>query len=361
MEKPLPLLEFNNVSKVFGQANRGLSGVRSGRRLFPARRGIKVLDGINLSVGKGEAVGLVGESGAGKTTLAALAAGLEMPSAGGVRVFGPAPDPETGASRGRGRAARLNRARQLQLIWQDARGSLDPRMKIGASLAEPLRIHGLDSRRELDMKVSALMSETGLDASLRSRYPHELSGGEVQRVVIARALALDPAVLICDEPASSLDAANKVRIARLLGRLRRERGLALLVIAHDLGLVRFLTERIFIIYRGRIVESGPTAAVLDNPLHPYTRLLVSCDPSMPGWNKMSGATETHPGRKQALQQGQSGCGFAWRCPQKSGVCLGIVPELSSLGEGRRVACLNPVSAADVAEHPVERLTGLLEG
>ncbi|MHB1464262.1 MAG: oligopeptide/dipeptide ABC transporter ATP-binding protein [Thermoleophilia bacterium] len=320
-----------------------------------------MLDGINLSVGEGEAVGLVGESGAGKTTLAALAAGLELPSAGGVSISGPDPDPETGGFRKRGKAARLKRARQLQLIWQDARGSLDPRMKIGAALAEPLRIHGLDSRHELDIKVSALMSETGLDASLRSRYPHELSGGEVQRVVIARALALDPAVLVCDEPASSLDAGNKVRIARLLSRLRRERGLALLVIAHDLGLVRVLTERIFIIYRGRIVESGPTAAVLDNPLHPYTRLLVSCDPSMPGWNKMLGATGTQPGRKQVLRPHLRGCGFACRCSQKSAACQGSAPELSSWGEDRRVACLNPVSAADVAEHPVERLTGILEG
>ena len=357
----MPLLEFINVSKVFGRADHSLSCGQSGHRLFPARRGIKVLDGINLSVGEGEAVGLVGESGAGKTTLAALAAGLELPSAGGVSVSGPGPDPETGAFRKRGKAARLKRARQLQLIWQDARGSLDPRMKIGAALAEPLRIHGHDSRHELDLKVSALMSETGLDASLRSRYPHELSGGEVQRVVIARALALDPAVLVCDEPASSLDAGNKVRIARLLSRLRRERGLALLVIAHDLGLVRFLTERIFIIYRGRIVESGPTAAVLDNPLHPYTRLLVSCDPSMPGWNKMLGATGTQPGRKQILRPHLRGCGFACRCSQKSAACQGSAPELSSWGEDRRVACLYPVSAADVAEHPVERLTGLLEG
>ena len=350
----MPLLEFEKVSKEFGRV-----ADRQRRRRQAAGKGVKALAGVDLSVDEGEAVALVGESGAGKTTLAMLAAGLEQPSTGRVNIDGSSRDKSGSGVR---RRERLERARRLQLVWQDVRGSLDPRMKIAAAVAEPLRIHGLAAGADLDKKVEGLLDEVGLDASLGSRRPHELSGGEVQRAVIARALALDPAVLVCDEPAASLDAGAKVRIARLLTRLRHERSLALLVISHDLPLVRFLTEKIFVIYRGRIVESGPTAAVFDNPLHPYTRLLVSCDPSAPGWAQMiEGGDATQP---SGGAQSDGGCGYAARCSCSMKACLADLPRLSRRGSDRQVACHNPAaagSAADVLEDPVERLAGFLEG
>ncbi len=223
-----------------------------------------------MTIAPGSSLGVIGESGAGKTTLAELAAGMIDPSSGRVIVDGNQRSPIGG---------RLARARRIQLIWQDAMGSVDPRLKVSQIIKEPLMVHGF-SAHEARQRAGGLLDEVGLPAALAERRPHQLSGGEVQRVVIARSLALDPALLICDEPAASLDAQARARFADLLLRLQKERKLALIVIAHDLPLVRLMTSDLVVMYRGEIVERGRTEAVINNPAHEYTKLLLSCDPSL---------------------------------------------------------------------------------
>jgi oligopeptide/dipeptide ABC transporter ATP-binding protein len=235
----------------------------------------------------------------------------------------------------------LARARAVQLIWQDAAGSLNPRLRVGAAIAEPLKIHSLATGREMQHEVARLLDEVGLNAELALRFPHELSGGEAQRVVIARALALQPQLLICDEPASALDARLKAQLAQLLRRLGRERGLAYLIIAHDLSLVRRLTERLYVMYRGKVVETGPTGAVLSRPLHPYTQLLVGSDPSLPGWNPSPAMHIEEPGQPGA-------CDFLGRCRQRVAKVCESQPEMIGLETERAVACLPALEAQTAA-------------
>lgn len=221
----------------------------------------------------GESLGIAGESGAGKTTLAELAAGLIDPSSGTVMIKG----------RTRDRINRKQRrqiARQVQLIWQDAMASLDPRMTVAGIISEPLKIHGVAYGSDQRKQIENILAEVGLPGRIAHSFPHQLSGGEAQRVVIARALTIDPALLICDEPASSLDARVKAQITTLLNKLRRERNLSLLIIAHDLRLLRSMTDNILVIRRGEIVERGRTKEVLSSPAHPYTKLLVDSELSL---------------------------------------------------------------------------------
>lgn len=320
----MPLLEFDKVSKVYAKGP-GLWRSRF-RRHMAAGQAVKgaahpALSRIDLQIKAGEAVGLVGESGAGKSTLAAIATGLELPTSGTVRIDGHTP--------GKDQITLHRLARAVQLIWQDAAGSLDPRMKVGTAVAEPLRIHRLAPRENLQTEVKSLLAAVGLQNELAGRYPHQLSGGEAQRVVIARALALKPKLLICDEPASALDAHAKAQLAELLLRLRQQHCLAYLIVAHDLSLVRRLTERIYVIYKGVIVETGPTAAVLSQPLHPYTRLLMAADPNSPAWAE-PGQQIWHPER--------GGCYFANRCSEwDAGRCADL-PLLAEVEGGRAVAC-----------------------
>ncbi len=320
----LALLEMREVSKVYSKP-QGFWSFRGRSRQH--RKFIEAVVSVDLKVDKGEAVGFAGESGAGKSTLAALAAGLTRPSAGRVVI-------DSLDERG-GRRQRLRRARQVQLVWQDTRGSFDPRMKIGTGVGEPLRIHGIASGKSFDKKINLLLEEVGLASSQRERYPHELSGGQLQRAVIARALALNPRLLICDEPASSLDAKHKLRIAELLSRLRRDRGLALMVIAHDLALIRMSTQIINVMYKGHIVESGLTKDVLADPGHPYTKLLVRADPASPSWDM------EFFGDTAALAAGVApgGCVFTGGCPERESACQEVEPKLISVGAGRRIACL----------------------
>lgn len=251
----MPLLELKGISKAF--------------------HNLQVLSNISLEVDRGQAIGIVGESGAGKTTLAAIAAGLVKPSSGKVIIEGAAVD-------GRAQHGRKQRARTVQLIWQDVQGSLNPRMSVGRAIAEPLKIHRLAERGSVKKHVSNLLAEVGLKADTANRLPRSLSGGEAQRVVIARALATNPRLLICDEPASALDARAKLRVVELLDRLRRERNLACLIITHDLSLARMLADEVVVMHRGVIVETGPTAEVLRQPDHPYTKLLVNSEPLLQG-------------------------------------------------------------------------------
>lgn len=317
------LLEIKNLTKVFAPP-----GVFAGLFGKKTAGGIRALTNINLSVRQGEAVGIVGESGAGKTTLASLILGLERPTSGEVLVDG---------QRVLGGPHRRGQARRVQLVWQDAMAALDPRQKIEAALAEPLLIHGLVDHGEARERAGQLLKEVGLGDEMLGRYPHEISGGQAQRVVIARALALAPGIMICDEPASALDVQLKLQIADLLMRLRVERQLTYLVIAHDLPLVRKMTGSLAVMYRGRIVEQGATSTILQNPYHPYTQLLVSAEPAI-GTDFLSASATARQANDIAQELDYAGCLFSHRCPRVIEHCYSEEVDLRVSGD-RLVACL----------------------
>jgi len=238
------------------------------------RRRAAVLHDVQLSVDRGEIVGLIGETGSGKTTLARSVLGSVTPTTGSVLVDGV----EVSSLGSRDRLA-LRRAGTVQYVFQDPLLSLDPDLTAAQSIAEGLRIRGV---RETAEAVEGALADVGLDTSHGRRSPAELSGGQRQRVAIARALVLDPKLLLCDEPVSALDAANRIQILTLLSRLRDERDLGMLFISHDLGSVAGIADRIVVLYRGRVVEEGPTERVVLQPRHPYTRLLLGSAPTLAG-------------------------------------------------------------------------------
>jgi oligopeptide/dipeptide ABC transporter ATP-binding protein len=270
---------------------------------FSGREGgtARAVDGVNLSIRKGEIIALVGESGCGKTTLARTILGLERPASGEVRFHGDAL--EYG-----GRALKRYR-KHVQLVLQDPTGSLNPRHSVYEAVAEGPRTHGMDD--EIG-RVTRALAQAGLRPPERFflRYPHELSGGQRQRVVIAGALALDPEVIIADEPVSSLDASVRGEILALMLKLREELGLTLLVVTHDLGLAWNIADRIVVMYLGRVVEQGPTEEVLSNPQHPYTRALLSVVPEMHGMEQIVLSGETPDPTRIP-----TGCRFHPRCQE----------------------------------------------
>lgn len=314
-----PMLEINNLTKTYKPRSL-LSGFAGGEKTGE----VHALSGVSLSLARGDSMGIVGESGAGKTTLASLIVGLEQPTGGEILLDG---------NRLNGNDNHKQRARMVQLVWQDTQAALDPRQKIGAAIARPLLIHKLAKRPEALERTRKLMREVGLDDAIFNRYPHEISGGQAQRVVIARALALEPSFIIYDEPASALDVLVKAQIADLLMRLRAERGLTYLVIAHDLPLVRRMTKTMAVMYRGKIVEQGPTRPILEQPAHPYTQLLVSSEPK-PDADFLSAMTAAVTTR---AAPDIVGCSFSPRCPLVIESCLRDVVTLSD-GSGRQVAC-----------------------
>ena len=275
---------------------------------FAGREGgtARAVDGVNLAIRKGEIVAMVGESGCGKTTLARTILGLEKPASGEVRFHG-----EPLSYSGRGLKAYR---KHVQLVLQDPTGSLNPRHSVYEAVAEGPRTHGMEDETG---RVSRAMSAAGLRPPERFflRYPHELSGGQRQRVVIAGALALDPEVIIADEPVSSLDASVRGEILALMLKLREELGLTLLVVTHDLGLAWNIADRIVVMYLGRVVEQGPTEEVLSNPQHPYTRALLSVVPRCTAWSRScSPARHRTPPRSPAAVASTHGarrCGTAW--------------------------------------------------
>ncbi|MCM0020664.1 MAG: ATP-binding cassette domain-containing protein, partial [Tagaea sp.] len=220
---------------------------------------------------EGGCVGLVGESGSGKSTLARLAVGLLRPGAGSIRVFGRDP-----ADRARAKES----ARRVQIVFQDASGSLNPRLTVESALIEPFAVHAIGTRAERRERAAALLAEVGLERAHLARYPHELSGGQRQRVTIARALALDPALLICDEPVTALDMTVQAQILALLRRIRDRRALSMLFVGHDIGAIETLADRIAVLKDGRLVEEGPAARVLRAPEAAYTRALLDAVPRL---------------------------------------------------------------------------------
>jgi oligopeptide transport system ATP-binding protein len=315
--------------------------LREVRTYFPIHEGflvkrrtgeVRAVDGVSLSVRQGEVLGLVGESGCGKSTLARTILQL-VPTTGGAVILG-------GRNLTEASPAEIQACRKtLQMIFQDPYASLNPRMTVYATLAEPLVVHRACARAEIPARVDELMRLVGLAPRLARKYPHEFSGGQRQRIAIARALALKPRIVIADEPVSALDVSIQAQILNLLGKLCREMGLALVFIAHDLSVVRHISDRVAVMYLGKIVELGPAEDVIDRPRHPYTRALVSAipipDPAL------------ERGRRRIVLAGEppspirppAGCAFHPRCPYAVDRCREAVPPLVAAGTGRQAACI----------------------
>ena len=305
--------------------------VRSG--LFGKKRFVRAVDGVSLEIRKGETVGLVGESGCGKSSLGRAIVRLETPQSGRILLNGRDLLPLTG------KALRQCR-RDLQMIFQDPYGSLNPRLSIRSALNEVLRLHsGLDKAAR-SARAEELMTMVGLDPSQLDRYPHQFSGGQRQRIGIARALATNPAMIVADEPVSALDVSVQASVINLLQEIREKTGTAFLFIAHDLAVVEHISNRIVVMYLGKIMESGPSHEVCSSPRHPYTRALLSAVPTI-----------QPDGRKRILLNGDvpsplsppDGCPFHPRCPYAQERCRKECPPLQQDASGRAVRCFSPVT------------------
>ncbi|HLO98935.1 MAG TPA: ABC transporter ATP-binding protein [Fimbriimonas sp.] len=288
---------------------------------FPVQGGIvNALDGVSLDVYPGEIVAVVGESGCGKTTLARAVLGLQKISAGKIILQG---EEVKGTTK--------DMANKVGMVWQDPYASLNPRWLVSKSIVEP----GVFVDKKVDAKK--LMHEVGLDDRFYERYPHELSGGQRQRVAIGRALALEPPLVICDEPTSALDLSIRAQILNLLKEIRDRKQCAFLYISHDLSTVRFLADKIAVMYLGRIVESGPTEELFNNPRHPYTRSLLESAPSL---DKLMFLPEPLEGEMPDPKLRIPGCTFAGRCVHAQDICTKVKPDATHEGS-REFFCHNP--------------------
>jgi oligopeptide/dipeptide ABC transporter ATP-binding protein len=290
-----------------------------------------VLDGAGLTVEEGEIIGVIGETGSGKTTLARAAVGLEPPRSGRVSFAGRRID----GLRGRARR-RFRRTGQLSYAFQDPLRALDPEFTVAQSVAEPLAVAGEPDDERRARRVEEALRTVGLDPALGDRLPGSVSGGQRQRALLARAIVTRPAVLIADEPVSALDASNRNRVLALLQRLRREQGMAIVIISHDLSSLAGIADRVAVLYRGRLVEQGPVREVFKRPLHPYTALLLASAPSVGTGQRLS-AAPLRPGGAPPAWAGAEGCVFAARCPFVTDACR-TAPASLSRGGGRSAAC-----------------------
>ena len=311
-----PPVVVQAVSKTFKQ--RGRRG-----------RTVVALDDVTFSVGTGEALGVVGESGSGKSTLARCILGLVPPDSGHIHVLGRA---VTGAGQGELRAWR----RDIQIVFQEPYDSLSPRLRVFDAIAEPLVLHTELRGGRLRKRVLDLMSLVALESELARRFPHQLSGGQAQRVNIARALATEPKVLVLDEPTSSLDMSVRAGILRLLLRLRRQLGLTYMLISHDLPTIRGVCDVVAVMYLGRLVEIGPTREVLRRPAHPYTEFLLGAELPLDPDIKPPGP----PVKGEAVSSDRAvGCIFQHRCPLKVPDCEKAQPPLVVVGHKHDAACI----------------------
>jgi oligopeptide/dipeptide ABC transporter ATP-binding protein len=297
-------------------------------------RTVHAVDDVSLHIIKGEVLGLVGESGCGKSTLARIIAGIQHPTAGraaieGVAVMGHARTPVKTTTR-------------VQMVFQDPFASLDPRMRIGDTIAEGPIAHSLIQRAQSRDYAATWLTAVGLSSDSIDRYPHQFSGGQRQRVAIARALAMKPDVLICDEPVASLDVSIQAQIINLFLKLKRDLGLTMLFISHDLGVVRHISERVAIMYLGRIVESGPTADVYARPHHPYTRALLDSVPKLVLDNDNPVTFRPISGELPSPLNPPTGCHFHPRCPKATTLCKDAAPRLEEDEPNRLVACHYPL-------------------
>jgi peptide/nickel transport system ATP-binding protein len=323
-----PLLDIAGVSKRFARRIRLSERIaaRLGARI--ERRAVRAVENVTLSISAGETVALVGESGCGKTTLGRIAAGILVPSAGLVRLDG-APVAAPGGRK---------LTTKIQTVFQDPFASLNPRLRVGEMIAEGPRTHDFVAGGEAKAYVARWLARVGLDAEVAERYPHQFSGGQRQRIAIARALAMRPDVLICDEPVASLDVSIQAQILNLFLELRRDLGLTCLFISHDLGVVRHVSDRIAIMYLGRIVELGPTEHVFRAPSHPYTRALLAAVPRLAARSGGRAAFRPIAGELPSPLAPPPGCAFHPRCPIAVERCRSEPPSLRQIAPTVEAAC-----------------------
>jgi oligopeptide/dipeptide ABC transporter ATP-binding protein len=296
---------------------------------FAPRQVVRAVEDVSFALRPGETLGLVGESGCGKSTTGRLVAGIDRPTAGSV------------AFEGRDLAGlppseRRGLARRIQMIFQNPQAALDPRVRVGRQVREALDIHRIGAPAGRDAAATELLASVGLDPAIAGHYPHQVSGGQAQRIVIARALALSPRLIVCDEPVSALDVSVQARVVDLLAGLQRRTGVAYLFISHDLKVVKRLSHRLAVMYLGQIVEEGPTETVFRDPRHPYTRALISAVPD----------TDIRAPRRRLLLEGDlpsplappPGCRFHTRCPFARPRCRSEAPAPRALGGGQVVRC-----------------------
>jgi oligopeptide/dipeptide ABC transporter ATP-binding protein len=305
---------------------------------FPITRGllrrtvghVRAVDGVSFRIAPGETVGLVGESGSGKSTVARLVLRLLDPTSGSIRFAG---------REIAGLSARelVPLRREMSIVFQDPVSSFDPRMTVCSVITEPLEAQGISAGRAARQRAGELLELVGLSAADLDRYPHQFSGGQAQRIGIARALATDPRLLVCDEAVSALDVSVQAQVLNLLRRLQAELGLAYLFIAHDLNVVRYVSDRVCVMYLGRIVEQGPADQLLADPRHPYTQSLaaaIAADPRNPV-RRRRGVVR---GETPSPSDPPPGCHFHPRCPHAFAPCASVVPATVPAGAGRSAAC-----------------------
>jgi peptide/nickel transport system ATP-binding protein len=318
--EPEALIEVHDLRKHFGEAT-GLVG----RLLSAARPPVRAIDGINLTIKRGEVVGLVGESGSGKTTLGEVMLRLQAATSGGI----------TFAGKDLRQIPEKEFRRRVQMIFQDPHASLSPRQRVASLLTEPYRIHGIAAEEQLS--VDDLLAMVGLSADLAAKFPHQLSGGQARRVGIARALALKPDFIVADEPTAGLDVSAASAILNLMRDLQQELGLTFLIITHNINLIAYMAHRIAVMYLGQIVEIGPTEAVFDRPAHPYSASLLSLTSQIDAQERKRGRLLV-PGEIPSPRNPPAGCRFHTRCAHVSERCRSEAPTLETAGHGHEVAC-----------------------
>jgi len=297
-------------------------------------RTLRALDGVDLEIHRGATIGLVGESGSGKSTLGRTLVGLQKPTLGKV-VF----DGLDTASPDRAALAKLRRQRQI--IFQDPSSALNPRMTIGDTIVEHLRVQGW-TRADARARAAEMIEQAGLSAAFLSRYPHEISGGQRQRAVIARAISTDPAFIVADEPVSALDVSTRAQIMNLLRKLQADRGTTMLFISHDLSVVAHMCRDVAVMYLGRIVEIAPRAGLFETPRHPYTAALLSAIPLPDPVRERTRVRTVLKGETPDPAARPSGCSFHPRCPRASELCRTTDPKMRPIGDRQQVACHHPL-------------------
>jgi oligopeptide/dipeptide ABC transporter ATP-binding protein len=318
------LLEITNLEKLYP--------VRGGSVIRRKVGNVNAISNISLSIVEGESYGLVGESGCGKTTTGRLITGLEKPTNGEIKFEGSVLNSLKGAE------ARLAR-RNVQMMFQDPYSSLDPRQTVGSILEEPFNIQNEGTSAERKKMVAALLDQVGISPSASLRYPHEFSGGQRQRIGLARALALKPKLLIADEPVSALDVSIQAQILNLIKDLQAELGLSLVMISHDLGVIRYMSDTVGVMYLGKLVEEGPSEEIYREPIHPYTRGLLDAVPSA---TKDAKAATAIVGELPSPVHPPSGCRFRTRCPFAQDICATEEPAMREFFPGHRAACHFPL-------------------